>query len=178
MKTHDDSFAVTVAEPPVDQFDLLNRQPVGPLEAAPVVTSSGALTARFNGFDRNGCPLLVDLPGLLEERVPARSTVPLSQPQIGATVVVLLEGNDPRRPIVVGVLQDHVMASEKLRGQAVSVQADEDRFVITAEREIVLRCGEASVTLTRAGKVLIKGAYISSRSSGVHRIKGGCVQIN
>ena len=42
----------------------------------------------------------------------------------------------------------------------------------------MLRCGKASITLTREGKVLIKGAYLSSRSSGVNRIKGGSVQIN
>ena len=41
-----------------------------------------------------------------------------------------------------------------------------------------LRCGKASITLTRAGKVLIRGAYLLSRSSGVNRIKGGSVQIN
>jgi hypothetical protein len=42
----------------------------------------------------------------------------------------------------------------------------------------VLRCGQASVTLTKAGKVLIRGTYVSSRSSGVNRIKGGSVQLN
>ena len=50
--------------------------------------------------------------------------------------------------------------------------------MFTAESEIVLRCGEASITLTRAGKVLIRGTYLLSRSSGVNRIKGGSVQIN
>jgi hypothetical protein len=55
---------------------------------------------------------------------------------------------------------------------------DGKRFVFTAEDEIVLRCGRASITLTRAGKVLIRGAYLLNRSSGVNRIKGGSVQIN
>jgi len=44
--------------------------------------------------------------------------------------------------------------------------------------QLVLRCGRASITLTAAGKVLIEGAYVSSRSTGVNRIKGGSVQIN
>ena len=44
--------------------------------------------------------------------------------------------------------------------------------------QIVLRCGEASITLTRAGKVLIRGAYVLSRSSGTNRIQGGSVEIN
>ena len=51
-------------------------------------------------------------------------------------------------------------------------------MVLKAQQEIVLECGKASITLTRAGKVLIRGAYLLSRSSGVNRIKGGSVQIN
>ena len=55
---------------------------------------------------------------------------------------------------------------------------EQRRLTLAAEKEIVLTCGKSSITLTRAGKVLIRGAYISSRSSGAHRIKGGSVQIN
>ncbi len=36
--------------------------------------------------------------------------------------------------------------------------ADGERLVLTAEKEIVLECGKASITLTRAGKILIRGA--------------------
>ena len=49
---------------------------------------------------------------------------------------------------------------------------------LTAQREIVLRCGKASITLTRAGKVLIRGEYIFSRSTGVNKLKGGSIQLN
>jgi hypothetical protein len=41
-----------------------------------------------------------------------------------------------------------------------------------------LRCGESSIVLTRAGKVLIKGNYVLSRSRGANRIKGAYVDIN
>ena len=47
-----------------------------------------------------------------------------------------------------------------------------------AKKQLVLRCGQASITLTEAGKVLIQGSYVSSRSSGINRVKGGSVQIN
>ena len=57
-------------------------------------------------------------------------------------------------------------------------KADDEKLILTAEKEIVLRCGLASITLTRAGKVILRGAYLLSRSSGVNRIKGGSVQIN
>ena len=42
----------------------------------------------------------------------------------------------------------------------------------------MLRCGQASLTLTRAGKILLSGTYVLSHSSGVNRVKGGSVQIN
>jgi len=49
---------------------------------------------------------------------------------------------------------------------------------VSAKEQLVLRCGKASITLTKAGKIVIDGAYISCRSSGVYRIKGGSVQLN
>jgi hypothetical protein len=48
----------------------------------------------------------------------------------------------------------------------------------TAEREIVFRCGKASITLTCEGKVIVRGTHIVSRSSGVNRIKGAYVELN
>ena len=50
--------------------------------------------------------------------------------------------------------------------------------MLSADKEIVLKCGKASITLTRAGKILIRGAYLLSRSSGPNRIKGGSIQLN
>jgi hypothetical protein len=56
--------------------------------------------------------------------------------------------------------------------------SDSERLVLTAEREIVLQCGSASITLTRAGKIIIRGEYVVTRAAGVNRILGGSVQIN
>jgi hypothetical protein len=80
----------------------------------------------------------------------------------------------------VGVIQDAQAgaSSQTLVGPHISAEVDDQRIVLTAEREIVLRCGEASVTLTRAGKVVIKGTYVLSRSSGYNKIKGAAVDIN
>jgi hypothetical protein len=89
-------------------------------------------------------------------------------------VALMFEGGDPAKPIVVGVLQRPGRPEPK----PMDVEVDGDRLVFSARNEIVLRCGKASITLTRAGKVLLRGAYVSSRSSGVNRIKGGSVQIN
>jgi hypothetical protein len=105
----------------------------------------------------------------------ARTTVPVTEQDLGREVVLMFEQADPGRPIIMGLLQP---APGPARAGAVAVQRDGESLTLTADREIVLRCGEASITLTRAGKVLIRGAYLLSRSSGVNRIKGGSVQIN
>jgi uncharacterized protein (DUF2345 family) len=55
---------------------------------------------------------------------------------------------------------------------------DGKRVRVTAQDEIVLQCGSASVTLRRNGRVIIRGTYVESRSEGTNRIKGGQVQIN
>ncbi len=59
-----------------------------------------------------------------------------------------------------------------------AVQVDGKRVVIEGQDEVVLRCGEASITLTKAGKIMIRGKYLLNRSSGVNRILGGSVQVN
>jgi hypothetical protein len=178
MNTRNDPFDVVVVEELPHDFDTLSRKSVGPAEPIAAAMSSTAVTARFQGFDLDDRPLLVGLPGRPQEIVRARSTVPLLPTQVGATVVLLFDEGDPSRPIVVGILQERAAVATGPESQEVSVQADEDRFVITADREIVLRCGDASITLTRAGKILIKGTYVLSRSSGYNKIKGAAVDIN
>jgi hypothetical protein len=43
------------------------------------------------------------------------------------------------------------------------VTVDGKRVTFDAKEEIVMRWGKASITLTRAGKVLIRGAYFLNR---------------
>jgi uncharacterized protein (DUF2345 family) len=93
-------------------------------------------------------------------------------------VLVLHEDGDWTRPIVIGVLQEPSGEQRPFAQPQVEVQVDKERMTLSAEREIVLRCGDASITLTRAGKVVIKGNYIVSRSTGYNRIKGAAVDIN
>ncbi len=59
-----------------------------------------------------------------------------------------------------------------------SVLVDGKRVVIEGEDEVVLKCGAASISLNKSGKIAIRGKYLLSRSSGVNRILGGSVQVN
>jgi hypothetical protein len=127
---------------------------------------------------------LVDFPANVSgELVPARSLVPVSDKEIGKDVVLAFEENDPARPIILGVLQSgDGSAADSARThpttQLPEIQLDGETLIMSAKKEIVLRCGKASITLTSAGKLLIRGTYVLSRSSGVNRILGGSVQIN
>lgn len=108
----------------------------------------------------------------------APSTVDLHGALIGASVVLAFDGGDLARPVVIGVLQGSARWPLPQPPAQVEVDADGQRLVVHAREQLVLRCGKASITLTRAGKVLIEGSYVLSRSSGVNRIKGGSVQLN
>ena len=176
----DDPFEVLVVEPDSDEFAELTRREIGAAPALAPSTLPAAVTARLHGFDLDEQPLLVGLPGVPHEIVAARSLVPLLRQQIGSPAVVIFDQGDIRRPIILGVLQEPRPAtpSAPVPAPLVSAQVDDQKVVLTAEREIVLRCGDASITLTRAGKVLIKGTYVLSRSSGYNRIKGAAVDIN
>jgi Domain of unknown function (DUF6484) len=139
----------------------------------------GAVIGVLVGLTDDGKSPLVVFPGQPgSAAVRARTTIDVHGQHIGRQVVMFCEGGNAARPIVMGLLQPidgwHL---DDPQGQ-VEVDADGQRLLVSAKEQLVLRCGKASITLTKAGKVLIQGSYVSSRSSGVIRIKGGSVQLN
>jgi hypothetical protein len=134
--------------------------------------AANPVVATITAFAETSGPL-VQLPAdVTSEILHARTTVPITANEVGHSALVVFERGDLRRPIIIGLLQTPTAAP------AVALGLDQERLVITAQREIVLHCGASSITLTRAGKVIIKGAYVLSRSSGANRIKGASVEIN
>ena len=115
--------------------------------------------------------------------VEARTTVTLIDADVGAQVVAVLEGGDPTRPIVIGKITQAPI-EQRMRGIVAHPKSndephrDDDVLEIRAKRKVVIKCGKSSITLTEAGKVIIKGEYLLSRSTGVNRIRGGSVQLN
>jgi uncharacterized protein DUF6484 len=134
----------------------------------------GVVIGVLVNFDEGGAPL-VDFPGNpANGPIVARMTAVLSGEDIGRDVALLFEGAEPDKPVLIGpVVKPHRPAIP-----VVAVDRDGETLELTADREIVLRCGKASITLTRAGKVIVRGTYVSSLSSGVNKIKGGAVHIN
>lgn len=156
----------------MDGIDLTNAQEIltGIAEWAKLA-GEGVSIATFAGFNNDGQFLVALSEGL--EPVKALSTVGLAEAEAGAKIVVGFDKGNVRAPIIIGRLH------ERQAPQAVpACRLDGDRMVLRAEREIELRCGEASIVLTRAGKVLIRGNYVLTRSRGANKIKGAFVDIN
>jgi hypothetical protein len=144
------------------------RQAIGVVVGKVVAVSDGTLFVQFPGNPGNSAR-------------PARSTIPVDAQLNEREVLLVFEENSLERPIVIGCLlpaaQEAAVETTKPK-RKLEVLVDGASVDVTARERLTLRCGKASITLTRAGKILVRGAYLLSRSSGVNRIKGGSVQIN
>jgi hypothetical protein len=126
----------------------------------------------------------VDYEGNSMGPVPARAVVAIPPDAVDGSsrqeVLLAFEAEDPLRPIVVGLLRSPTVLEGEawLPGPPDAVECDGRRVVLEAADEIVLRCGEASLTLRRNGQVVLKGVQVESRASGANKIRGGSVQIN
>ena len=137
----------------------------------PMIT--GVRTGTLIGFSVGGGTPLVTYNGQSgSAALPARAVVDLSGSHIGREVVLMFDDCDPCRPIVMGWLR-----GEDAPG-SVEVDGDGERLIVRAKEQLVLRCGKASITLTKAGKVLIRGTHVSTHSSGVNRLRGASIQLN
>jgi hypothetical protein len=137
---------------------------------ANLATTSGRLVGIGPGHEP-----WVDVPSEGLVNVAGRSTVPVSPALIGREVLITFLG---KSPVVVGVLREASDDDETARAPRLDAVVDGERIVLSGQKEVVLRCGKASIALTADGTVVIKGARLLSSAAGSHRIKGGSVQIN
>jgi hypothetical protein len=139
--------------------------------------------------------LQVDFAGNTAGPLRARATLPLDAAAIAHAVagkrgaLLLFENGDPTLPVVIGLVEETTggaLLGELLAKPSaaapmatpVEARVDGKRVVLEGKEEVVLRCGEASITLRRDGKVMVRGTYVETQAKGVNRIKGGAVKIN
>jgi len=127
------------------------------------------------GVGADGVPL-VDFPeNPAGKPVRALATARYDLVATESPVALMFVDGDRARPLALGVI---TQPGETPGERDSAAPRPEERATLTAAREIVLQCGRASIVLTRAGKVLVRGTYLSLRSSGMQRITGASVQIN
>jgi len=136
----------------------------------------------------------------------ALTTLALTRQHVGRQVALLFNNGDIRQPVIMGMIHnplDELLQNFELtpvekddtgpfadttevgdgpaalkRDKNGEVYVDGKHVVIEGAEEVTFKCGKASITLTRSGKILIRGTYLLNRSSGVNRIMGGSVQVN
>lgn len=133
--------------------------------------------------DNGAMLLVVDFPGAPQGPVAARLGVALTAERIQTAIaqrqpaVLIFEKGDPLLPVVVGLVESRPTVPA-VPPSVIEADVDGKRVRVVAQDEIVLQCGQASVTLRRNGRVVIRGTYVETQSEGTNRIKGGQVQIN
>ena len=152
------------------------------------VTLRGSRVGKLVGWSEEGP--LVDHSSNPHGAILARATISLDRESAvavvdrGQEVLLVFEAERSDRPIIVGLIQEprsresHVEVKQKPATEQCEALVDGRRVVIEGQDEIVLRCGDASITLRRNGRIVVRGAYVETRAKGVNRIKGGVVQIN
>ena len=105
------------------------------------------------------------IPALGDVLLLAQSLVPVPAEAVGRLAAVTMMDDEP---LILGLIQPLVP----------EVEADGEKLVLEARREVTLRCGKASIHLTADGRVTIRGTQVLSRSDGPNRVQGASVQLN
>ncbi len=144
------------------------------------------LSGSFFGVTSEGAPLVCS-PLSGPTPVVARTLVTLRNDELskatGSRVLLIYEDDDVSNPIIIGFIHDRL--TEERATVAVPVEEDSRellvdgrRIVLKADEELLLSCGKSSVSLSKDGKVIIRGVHLISRASQTNKIKGGAVSIN
>ncbi len=157
---------------------MRNSAKVIPMTAPPAVP--GAVLGRVVGVE--GATLQVEVAGrgVLRARVAMPLTTTQAQAAVvaGAEAVLVFAEGDPERALVMGLVLQALEEPAEPEEKPAVARIDGQRVVLEGKEEVVLKCGEATLTLRANGKVVIRGAYVETRARGTNRIKGGSVQIN
>ncbi len=98
--------------------------------------------------------------------------------QLRRALVVRTTDATPRW-VLVGLVRERVSTKAvTARPGTLEVGMDGETLKLTAERDIVLKCGAASITLRKDGKIEVKGTNVLSASRGPNRIKGASIALN
>ncbi len=143
----------------------------------------------------------VDFPGNRHiDPLTAISTISITSQHVGKNIAILFSKGNLNSPIIMGLIHNPLNEMlEKFNQQTIStvennvvdsnvlleseaglddVLIDGNKITFEAKDIIELKCGESSIILSKAGKILIKGKYLLNEASGVNRIRGGSVQVN
>lgn len=170
------------------ELDIASHEQEVQASIAPGEVVIGTIVA----IDQEGNPLVDFMQNPSSMPIVAISTTVLVQKQVSRQVALLFNQGNLSEPIIMGVVHSPLQEMLENFGQhnetekvelagdlnIDDVNVEGKKVTFEAQEEMIFKCGESSITLTKAGKVLIRGKYLLNRSSGVNRIMGGSVQVN
>jgi Domain of unknown function (DUF6484) len=128
-------------------------------------TPQGVVVGKIVGFAKPLVPV-IEISGV---RFNARTCVPLHLRDVGSQAVLAFESGRTDLPIVLGIVHSTERTDIVIEGETVT---------FNARAKMTLKCGKASVTLSRDGEVVVRGARVVSQASGANCIRGGSVELN
>jgi hypothetical protein len=87
-------------------------------------------------------------------------------------VLLTFEEGDRQKPVIIGLVAPVPARPAPKPG------ASDEVVLIRGRDSIQLRCGAASITLRKDGKIVLRGSYVISRATKENRIAGGSVHFN
>ncbi|CAN7396440.1 DUF6484 domain-containing protein [Acidovorax sp. LjRoot117] len=108
----------------------------------------------------------------------------------GQSVLLQFVGARLTRPIVLGVVAGSDTTELQNTSQEMQLTPPDDLadirvvldnqevLTLMATKQLVLRCGKASIVLNQDGSIEIRGTDLISRASGQNAIRGACVTLN
>jgi hypothetical protein len=166
---------------------------------SPAISPGEVVIGYIKKVDQSG--VYVDYPhNASGKHVLALATIPVEAKNVGREAALLFNGGDLNKPVIVGIIHCEMLdalenrsntqesseawldqprvAEDEAKENSLDLVIDGKEHCIEAQEEMTLKCGKASITLTKDGKILLRGTYISSRSSGTNRILGGSILLN
>jgi hypothetical protein len=138
------------------------------------------VTGKLIGVDSLGHPLVI-YPQSQGKHVKAKTFVALQRCDFGRDIGLVFENGDLASPAIIGFPISHVVAPERIEGAHSAprpIRLDSPEIIFKADRDMVFECGKSSITLTKDGRIEIKGLNIVSKASQTNKIKGGAVLLN